>query len=66
MSALAEVDLRDFERVDVDALERVLVRAEQEHPWSGLGFSIEEYCYTLRRIQKKLIQQTPALFKPKA
>jgi SHS2 domain-containing protein len=61
MSALSEVDLRDFERVDVDTLEKVLNYAESEYI---LPFNFQEYCDTIRRIQKKLIQQTPALFKP--
>lgn len=65
MSALSEVDLRDFERVDVDMLEATLKDADIhfEYPFP---FNIQEYCDTLRRIQKKLIQQTPVLFKPKA
>ena len=63
MSALSEVDLRDFERVDVDAIEKVLALAETDYPYSGLGFNITEYCETIRRIQKKLIKQTPVLFK---
>jgi len=62
MSALSEVDLRDFERVDVDLLEQSLEDTDSfaEYP------VFIEYCKTIRRIQKKLIQQTPALFKPKA
>lgn len=65
MSALSEVDLRDFERVNVDILEATLKDADIhfEYPFP---FNIQEYCETIRRIQKKLIQQTPALFKPKA
>ena len=65
MSALSEVDLRDFERVDVDVLEATLKDADIhfEYPFP---FNIQEYCETIRRIQKKLIQQTPVLFKPKA
>lgn len=60
MSALSEVDLRDFEKVDVDLLEQELSTLEP-YPM----FNIHEYCDTIRRIQKKLISQTPALFKPK-
>lgn len=64
MSALSEVDLRDFEKIDVDVLETALQEYDNIH--YPLPFSIDEYCETIRRIQKKLIQQTPALFKPKA
>lgn len=60
MSALSEVDLRDFERVDVDVIETRL----RDGCTYSLEPYIEEYCDTIRRIQKKLIQQTPALFKP--
>lgn len=60
MSALSEVDLRDFEKVDVDVLEDCFTDtdAQAEYPF------LIEWCETIRRIQKKLIIQTPALFKP--
>ena len=60
MSALSDVDLRDFERVDVDVLEECFTDTDSwaEYP------ALLEWCETIRRIQKKLIQQTPALFKP--
>lgn len=58
MSALSEVDLRDFEKIDVDLLEQELSTLE---PYTMLN--IHEYCDTIRRIQKKLIKQTPVLFK---
>ena len=60
MSALSEVDLRDFEKVDVNLIE-ISLRDKSTHLIEPF---IEEYCETLRRIQKKLIVQTPALFKP--
>lgn len=63
MSALSEVDLRDFEKVDVDVLEATLVDADIHFEYP-VPFSIREYCDVIRRIQKKLIAQTPSLFKP--
>lgn len=65
MSALSEVDLRDFQKIDINLLEKTLEDADYEVDWR-MPFEIRDYCETLRRIQKKLIQQTPALFKPKA
>lgn len=65
MSALSEVDLRDFEKINVDVLEATLEDARADINCEyNLPFDIQEYCDTIRRIQKKLIQQTPALFKP--
>ena len=61
MSALSDVDLRDFEKVDVDLLESQLSKDDMN---TVLLFDFKEYCNTIRRIQKKLIVQTPALFKP--
>ena len=62
MSALSDVDLRDFEKVNVDLLESQLSNDDMN---TVLSFDFKEYCETIRRIQKKLISQTPALFKPK-
>lgn len=62
MSALSEIDLRDFQKIDVDLLETTLQDADLHFEYPTL-FNIKEYCDTLRRIQKKLIPQTPALFK---
>jgi len=62
MSALSEVDLRDFKKIDVDLLEKALRQENIYFP----DHLVKEYCNTIMRMQKTLIQQTPALFKPKA
>ena len=61
MSALSDVDLRDFEKINVDLLESQL---SEDDTNTVLSFDFKEYCDVIRRIQKKLIAQTPALFKP--
>ena len=60
MSALSEVDLRDFEKVDVNLLEATLKATDFN---VEVILPLQEYCETIRRIQKKLIKQTPVLFK---
>jgi hypothetical protein len=60
MSALSEIDLRDFQKIDVDLLEAQLA---EDDTHTIVLFDFKEYCDTLRRLQKKLIPQTPALFK---
>jgi hypothetical protein len=63
MSALSEIDLKDFEKINVDLLETTLKDADLHFEYPML-FNIDEYCNTLRRLQKKLIKQTPTLLKP--
>lgn len=60
MSALSDVDLKDFQKIDVDLLESQL---SQDDASTILLFDFKEYCNTIRRMQKKLLRQTPVLFK---
>lgn len=62
MSALSDVDLKDFQKIDVDLLETTLKDADIHFEYPIL-FNIQEYCDTIRRMQKKLLRQTPVLFK---
>lgn len=61
MSALSDVDLKDFQKIDVDLLESQL---SQDDASTILLFDFKEYCNTIRRMQKKLLRQTPVLFNP--
>jgi hypothetical protein len=61
MSALSEIDLKDFEKINVDLLEAQL---SQDDTTQILLFDFKEYCNTIRRMQKKLLRQTPVLFNP--
>lgn len=62
MSALSEVDIRDFQRINVDLLETQLCQDDYNQM---LLFDFKQYCDTIRNMQKKLSKQVPVLFKPK-
>lgn len=70
MSALSEVDLRDFERLDVDTVKRAVYDLEDvSYPGSLYEASlrnIDLFIEQVENIKRKYVQQTPALFKPKA
>ncbi len=60
MSALSEIDIRDFQRINVDLLETQLCQDDYNQM---LLFDFKEYCDILRNMQKKLSKPTAALFK---
>ncbi len=61
MSSLSEIDIKDFERVDIKAIRKTI--AESDTP-PDLFYLLNEYCNIIESLQRKLFPQTPALLKP--
>jgi hypothetical protein len=62
MSGLSEIDIKDFERMDVKLLRKTIKEADIA---PDLYYLMNEWCNTLEEIQRKLTPQVAALFKPK-
>lgn len=60
MSGISEVDIKDFERVDVKAIRQSI--ASSDAP-PDLFYLLNEYCNIIESLQRKLVPQTAALFK---
>lgn len=61
MSGISEIDIKDFERIDVKEIRKVINDAEVS---PDLFYLLNEWCSIIEGIQHKLSPQVAALFKP--
>ena len=61
MSGISEVDVRDFERIDTQLIEKAIQAGELPDVYSE---TLSEWCSLIKRIQKQITPSVPALFKP--
>lgn len=58
---ISEIDIKDFERVDVKTIRKTITNSDVA---PDLLYLLNEYCNIIESLQRKLIPQTAALFKP--